>query len=702
MVVPIEKTSTLKIAILATLTLLTITSASALTWEAPSSNSQFDNTVALNFTAASSETDSAKLWYSPPDEDSFSIFKDSGQINQDNSFVFNAGDVASVYGEYTFKINSSASGESKEITSIMLDGGAPSVDIPISKDRLNASDVDFEVTAEDNLVDVSSLSITVENSDGDEVFSGSEDNCDSSECSLDVDLSGDLQNGEEYDVEVTAVDAVGNEASPSQTFTFDNEYQGDESPEVIPGSQVFATPGDKEEYEFEVVLDEQDSAEPSDVAVECKLGGREPVEAGTQSVDGTTSYTCSVGSMRNTQTQLEVIMTDAAGNSVSKEFDYTFDYTKPQIDDLSTAVSVFNSDFEVDYQASDAASDVNGLIYQVDDSSLDTDGEVLDANGSFMVDTSDLDSGSHTLYVWVRDEADRWSESDSLTFDYRPDATPQASVSGLGELRVTAGESKDFSFQVVNTGELMIPSLTLKLDTGFSNHTSIVSDLMPEENRSVSFTVDTDKSHLGTHEVSLSSQNPDISESFQMVVEANSDQQENISERYQARFDEFEDLESNVTELLNKVSGERQEKLRNDFSELNETMNQAQTAVDEGRYYEADKLLEGIDPRFSEARQGYEEVREDHQIAQRNKFIFGFLLFAVVIGGGAVGFFYRHDDYEFDISAIENLEFGKIGSVSLGDYQLSMEPVENFVDRVKEFLKEEEEKAEDAFQGFTN
>ena len=700
MVVLIEKKPTLKIAILATLTLLTITSASAQQWQEPSSDGElYDSTIQLNATAGNAAD--YQLYAQPPNSDTFNTknTKTAAASGDTIQFTYEAG--SGPYGEYVFTINNTADGSSESITrTVTLDGQGPGITLPVSDDRLNASDVDFEVTAEDQYADVSSLSITVDGPN-EEVFSDSAD-CGSSECSLDVDLSDDLENGNEYTIDVDTEDSLGNTKNADHTFTFDNEYQGDESPEVIPGPQVFATPEGKDEYDFDIVLEEQDPAEPSDITVECKLGGRTAVEADTQSVDGTTKYTCSVEPMRNTQTQLEVIMTDEAGNSVSKEFEYTFDYDRPVVENASTAVSVFNSDFEVDYDAYDSASDVNGMIYQVDDSTLDTDGEVLDSNGSFMVDTSDLGPGSHTLYVWVRDEADRWSESDSLTFDYRPDATPEASVSGLGELRVTAGESKEFSFNVVNTGELMVPSLTLKLDTGFSNHTSIVSDLMPEENRSVSFTVETSESDLGTHEVSLTSENPDISESFQMVVKANSDQQENISESYQARFNEFKDLRANVTELLNKVSGDRKEKLRNDFSELNETMNQAQKAVKEGRYYEADSLLEGIDSRFSEARQGYKEVREDHQIAQRNKFIFGFLLFAVVIGGGAVGYFYRHDDYEFDFSAIEDLEFGRIGDVSLGSYSLSMEPVENFIERIKEFLEEEEEKAEDAFQGFTN
>lgn len=698
MVVLIEKTSTLKIAILATLTLLTITSASALNWQSPSTDSQHPSSVDLQFsTADQNEADNTQIWYNPPNDDTYTQWTPGDISSGDNTFTFNAGDVESVYGSYDFKVNvSDSSDASAGVQNVVLDGEAPSIDILLSDDRLNEEDVSFEVIAEDEYVDVDSLDITVENGDNEEVFSTSDD-CGDSECSRDVDLADDLEHGVEYDISVDAEDSVGNTNSASHDFTYDNEYEGDESPEVIPGPQVFATSEDKDEYDFEVVLDESD--EPSDITVECKLGGREAVDAGTQNVDGTTSYECGVEPMRNTRTQLEVIMSDEAGNSVSEEFEYTFDYTKPQIDDLSTTVSVFNSDFEVDYRASDAASDINGMMYQVDDSDLDTDVEALESNGSFMVDTSDLDSGSHTLYLWVRDEAGRWSESDALTFDYRPDATPEASVSGLGELRVTAGESKDFSFNVVNTGELMVPSLTFELDTGFSNQTQDISDLMPDENRSVSFTIDTDESNLGTHEVSLNSENPDISESFRLVVEANTDQQENISDRYQSRFDEFEELDSNVTELLNKVSGDREQKLRDDFSELNETMNQARTAVDEGRYYEADSLLEGIDSRFSEAREGYEQVREDHQVSQRNKFIFGFLLFAVVIGGGAVGYFYRHDDYEFDFSAVEDLEFGEVG---LGDYQLSMEPVENMVDRVKEFLAEEEEKAEDAFQGFTN
>jgi len=689
MVVLIEKTSTLKIAILATLTLLTITSASALNWEAPDSPVTGD--VTLNVSITEGNSDSVTFWYE--DNGGWNEIGD-GTLDGDYVVYSNWDTGQPGEGTTTVRANSSDDEVDREFT---IDRSGPSIDVPIEDNsRVNEDAVDTDVSANDDLTDVTNLDVVVTDSEGDEIFSES-DNCGDSECSVSVDLTSDLEHGDEYTMEIDTEDQVGNDNSENIDFTYDNEYEGDESPEVIPGPKVFATPEGKDEYDFEVVLDEAD--EPSDITVECRLEDRDEVEAGTESVDDTESYECSLEPMRDNQAQMEVIMSDEAGNSVSEEFEYTFDYTKPQIYDLSTTVSVFNSNFEVEYEASDAASGVNGLIYQVDDSDLDTGGEVLESDGSFMVDTSELDSGSHTLYVWVRDEAGRWSESDALTFDYRPDATPEASVSGLGEVRVTAGESRDFSFNVVNTGELMVPSLTFELDTGFSNQSQDTDDLMPDENRSVSFTVDTDESNLGTHEVSLNSENPDISESFQLVVEANTDQQENISDRYQSRFEEFEELKSNVTELMDKLSRDRKKKLGADFSELNETMNQAQTAVDEGRYYEADSLLEGIGSRFSEARSGYEEVREDHQVAQRNRFIFGFLLFAVVIGGGAVGYFYRHDDYEFDFSAVEDLEFGEVG---LRDYRLSMEPVENLIDRVKDFLAEEEEKAEDAFQGFTN
>ncbi|MFB6193039.1 MAG: hypothetical protein ABEK00_02210, partial [Candidatus Nanohaloarchaea archaeon] len=400
----------------------------------------------------------------------------------------------------------------------------------------------------------------------------------------------------------------------------------------------------------------------------------------------------------NTQTTLEVIMTDAAGNSVSKEFEYTFDYTKPEVSNLSTVVSVFNSDFEVSYDYSDSASEVTDLIYQVDDSSLDTDNEKLSVNGSFTVDTSGLDSGSHTLYVWVRDEAGRWSESASLEFEFRPDAEPKASVSGLETVYVTAGSSKTFEFSVRNTGELLIPSLTFNLETGFSNHTSIVSGLMPGENSSVSFTVDTSESDLGRHSVSLNASNPDISKSFDLVVEANSDQRENISSMFERKYSRFKELRSNVSELMAKVSGERQEKLENKFSDLNKTMNKAEEAIDKGRYYRAESLLEGVDSEFSQASQGFEQVRTEYKTAQRNKLIFGFLLVLVLGGGGAVGYFYWNDEYVFDLSALEGLELDGVG---LGDYEFSTEPVEGYIERVKGFFKEEEEKAEEAFQGFT-
>lgn len=693
MVVLIEKKPTLKIAILATLTLLTLSGVSALTWESP--DSPVSGTVTLNVSVDDANAGSnVEFEYREDGGDWQSIDSSVDSTGGYASTEWNTGDPGS--GEYTVRAN--VTGGPEETKDITIDNGRPSISIPVdNNDRLNSDGVNFDVTASDGHTDLTDLDINLEDSDGDEIYTETED-CSSQDCTYSTDFESELDHNSEYTLEVSTSDQVGQTDTEDVDFTYDDEYEGDEEPRINPEPQVFATPENKDEYTFDIVLEEQNPAEPSDITVTCKLGGRDAVEADTQDVDGTTSYECDVEPMRDTQTTLEVVLKDEAGNDVTKSYEYTFDYSKPSVDGLSTAVSVFNSNFEVDYTASDSASDIEEIVYQIDQSTLDTDTGVVEADGSFEVDTSGIDSGDHTLYVWAKDEADRWSEDANLSFEFRPDATPTAQVSGLKELSVTAGSSKTFSLWVKNTGELLIPSLTFDLDTGFSNHTSIVSDLKPEDNRSTSFTIETSESNLGKHNVKLSSKNPDISRQFTLIVEANSDQQDNISATFDSEYSEFEGLRSNVSELMNKVSGDREKKLREKFSDINNSMTEAEKAIEEGDYYRAASLLENVDSQYSKASEGYEEVRKQHQTAQRNKLVFGFLLLLVIGGGGTVGYFYMSEDYVFDFSAIEDLEFE---AINLGDYEFSTEPVENLFDRFREFVEEEEEKAEEAFTGFT-
>ncbi|WEL23737.1 hypothetical protein [Candidatus Nanohalovita haloferacivicina] len=693
MVVLIEKKLTLKIAILATLTLLTLSGVSALTWESP--DSPVTGTVTLNVSVDSAnQGNTVSFDYREDGGDWQSIDDNVDSTSGYASVEWSTGDPGS--GDYTVRANVTDGPE--ETRSITVDNGKPSIDIPVDNNaRLNSDSVNFEITASDGHTDLNDLEVIVEDSEGDEIYSETED-CDGQECTFSPDFESDLDHNSEYTIEATTSDQVGLSDTEDIDFTYDDEYEGDEEPRINPEPQVFATPENKDEYTFDIVLEEQDPAEPSDITVTCKLGGRDAVEADTQDVDGTTSYECDVEPMRDTQTTLEVVLKDEAGNSVTKEYEYTFDYSKPSVNGLSTVVSVFNTDFEVDYEASDSASDITELVYRFDESTLDTDSNGVEADGSFDVDTSGLDAGDHTLYVWAKDEAGRWSSDANLTFEFRPDATPSAQVTGLEELSVTAGSSKTFNIWVKNTGDLLIPSLTFELDTGFSNHTSIVSNLKPGDNRSTSFTVETSDSNLGRHNVRLSSKSPDVSRQFDLIVEANSDQEENISERFDREFSEFEGLRSNVSELMSRVSGDRQKKLEEEFSDINETMAEAQRAIQEGDYYRAASLMENVDSQYSKASEGYEQVRQEHSKAQRNKFVFGFLLLLVIGGGGTVGYFYMNEDYVFDFSAIEDLQFG---GIDLSDYEFSMEPVENLFDRFRDFVEEEEEKAEEAFTGFT-
>lgn len=683
-----------KTAILAITLLLALTHVSALEWESPDSPITGDVTLNVSVDEANLE-DTVSFWYNEDgDWESIEEGVSSNSIYKAKE-NWDSGDAGS--GEYTFKANSS-SGEEAE-REIIIDNGEPSNEVPLSEGRINEEKVDVEISAKDELTDIVEFSVTVEEEEsGDEVFSESND-CDASECSMSIDLASDLDNGKDYELEVYSEDEVGNTDTDSVDFIYDNVYEGDESPEINPEPQVFDTSLDKEEYTFGISLDA--GTEDSDITVECELGS-DTYDAGTQEVDeDNTEYSCDVEPWYDATADLTVRMMDEAGNSVEEDFEYTFDTRDPKVENLSTVVSIFNDDFDVNYDAYDTASEVVNVTYVLDNDVLRTE-NVEESDGSVNVDTEGLEPGSHEVFVWVQDEAGRWSDAGGpVEFEYRPDASPEASMTVNDSIQVTAGNFASIDIEVENTGELYIPELAVEASGGLFNGSADTEGITPGGTEEAQFTIETTEDDLGVHTVDFSSTSPDLEASTEIVIRANENLEDNISTEYETVIDDVEDLQANVSGLMQKLSDEREAELRENFSGFNESMNRAKEAYNDGEYYKVDSELEDFDSRFSSAKAGYEEIQMEHSKAQRNKMVALFFLAFFSIGGAGIGYLFFSEEYELDVEALQQFE----SDFSLKGYELSLEPLMVVPERIgaytTQLLEEEEEEVEQAFTGFT-
>jgi len=613
------------------------------------------------------------------------------------------------YGEYTFEAGSPNSDISNDsVSGVMVDEANPKVDSTSPEGYINDDSPTVSIEASDSASGMDSVELSVDGDGVDESADGTD--------SAEIDLSG-LSDGS-YDVSATLTDEVGNERTEDWEFTVDTEYEGDTNPEVSPEPGVFRSEGDDMRIEF--LVDGSDD-ENSEVTATCEYQGGEITSSnlGRISDDESENFNCDLDteSYYNMAVDLSLKLEDEAGNEWTQNIgDYVFDFSKPTISDLSAVVGVFNDDFEISYEASDSGGDLNvdRIHYQIDNSDFDSEEgvNVSEVDGDFNVDTEGLEAGEHTVYAWAVDEAGRVSESSSFGFDFRPDAEPSAEIGVSDSLSVAAGDSETISVNVTNTGELFVGKMDLTLTSEMINQSRTLRDMKPEDRKNSLFSIDTSEEDLGVHTLELSTESPDASETVRFTVEANSEQEDRINSEYNEYIEKYEALKENVSKLNGEgLSDSREERLEGNTSEFFSDMEEARSAKESGDLYRVDAKLAGISTDFETASSSYEQVKTEHEEAERSRFIGMLLLLFVGIGGSGVAYATLFSDqYYLDMEALkEEFEFmeGPVETIqtTMDQYELDLSPVEGLVERVGELLAEEEKEIEEAeqqaFQGFT-
>lgn len=486
-------------------------------------------------------------------------------------------------------------------------------------------------------IDYSYLNVT--DSDGNDVDSTT---------GTSLDLSS-LDN-EEFTVNYYIKDNAGNWENSSWSFTVDTSYDGASSVDFeYDDDYIYLMEDDSDDLDFNVDLG--DSAdEDSDIRLTCYAGSvdedNEFDQTDYESVDDEGyEYSCSLPGDEYSDQSVDVVVEacDAAGNCEEVgETTYRMDLSEPYITDFGHPedLSTFNSGFEVEFDAGDAATSVSQVEYFFDDSSLTygdgTEIENFD-DTPVEIDPSGLDSGEHTLYIRAKDEAGRWNDAQSFEFEYYPDQTPEVSLSVPDRMEVTAGETEEFEVTADNTGEFLIESVNLNVSSPLSGEESI-SGFEPGDSLTLTFEASPSESEIGEYDVEVSTDSPSTSQSFTYRVKANQQQREQVQSRLDEQVQRLEELEANVTSLQQKVSDRQSEALSANLSEFKADVEQAQNAVENGEYYAAQEALDGIDGDYSTAQTAYEDIRQEYQSSQRFKMILAVVGLILLGGIGGIGY----------------------------------------------------------------
>jgi hypothetical protein len=685
----------LKTAFLLTTAILVIGSSAAIEWESPGAGEVIPGDQTLNFTDDSSGE--ASMWYRADDgwEDIFINASNSGTSTfywAETSPSF--GDAGSV-NDLELKANTTSDEETITVT---LDQGGPDVSLQDSDLEFVGDDPTITVTADDDYSNIDSLTASAAFT---EVLAEDERDCSSGKkCIKEFDLeTNSLSSGNIIDLTLEATDQVGNPDSSNPSLTFDNSFEADTPEFSVEENEdgVVALDG---EVNVDVTVDNIDEETSDQVKVKCLIDSDELNSEWYDSDDSDYSCELSEDEVEDETVEVSVEVCDQAGNcEKSDEEEITFDGSDPVMESFSTVqeYKVFGDDFNVEYDASDSATDIANVEYFFSTAALPGEGNEADVEDQeFKVETSLLseDSNQHTVYMRVQDEAGRWSDYSSVDFEYYPNANPSVSLSVPENFSMTAGQSRGFDAVAENTGKLMIGSVNVSFSSDLFEGDKTVEDLEGDESRNVEFVLEPKRSQIGEWSVEVSTSGPVDSASTTVLVEANSEQRNTVDEKIENYSALLEDLKSNVSSLKKDgLNEELEESMNSGVSSFRETVESAQEYVDQKNYYRAFTTLENVENQYSEASQTFEQVSEKHKINERNSMIMMVLagLALILVAGGA--FVYTRDDYDL----VEQLEAGEYELPEIGGVKEALS--EKFSD-LKSFLKSEEEQVEDAFEGF--
>ena len=557
------------------------------------------------------------------------------------------------------------------VSNVVFDGEEPQINSESPSDAITDQTPDIEATFEDEFSGLTETWINFD-ADGDEINSSTTSLSGADSDTREIDFSdndfNDLGDGS-YTVDYGAKDEAGNSISSSWSFVVDTV---DPDPDNVvfedeDGDEIEETDYDVEgenDFPVDVSFDATNDHE-STVTATCLVNGEDEGDETFDLEDNTDyDFTCDIDEdYFDGDVDFEFRLEDDAGNDwTSDSVTFGLDESDPTVSTVESVsgLGVFNSDFDVSYEAFDSVSEIDQAEYFFDESTDEGEGSEV-SDGEFTVDTSDLDEGEHELFVRAQDGVGKWSETDSFTFDFYPDEEPEASLNVAESLNVTSGSTEDLEVEIENTGVILVPSGTVSVSSFGSNES--FESVAPEESTTVDVELSPGEDDLGENTLSVELDGVNASAEVDVLVKASEDVQDDIESDLDDYASDYENLSSRVESLRSELSQERKDRLDSDFSEVESSVQEAQDAVDNGEYYMAEEIVSDLESQMQSVEETYSTVEEEQRIDNRNTLIgLGLGLFLLLIASG-VGFVAYSDEYELDISALQDLDVPAIGNI---------------------------------------
>ncbi len=623
-----------KTTLLLLLTTLTIGYGASVSWNSPSDGDELQDPISMNVTMDADGQVNFTVEGPNSEEYSNSGNTDGDYITQE----FSAG--SGNGGDYTLNAEDQSSLESIDVT---IDESGPSIELDEERDYIT-SDQDLTFDINDDVTGVEDVDITASDSD---VIDTTEDCDGDQDCKVDVSLDTDSPDeGDNVDITVDASDSVDNENSESFSFTLDTEWEGDSSADVEwDESDSNVLDGFTGEDQDVLISFEPDSV--SETSISCEVDGDEVSSDSVEASDDEETLDCSFDhdEYEGSSFDLTVEAEDKAGNpqTLVDEKEMVWDTQAPTVTDLSQSngISTFNSGFNLDLLASDDAFGIQNVEYYFDANtdvgngnqvSLDSPGSTaLDREVS--IDPSGLGQGTHTAYVRVEDGTGK-TDIETFDFEYFPDRDPEVNFNAPETVEVTSGETETFSLTIENGAPFYLNGVEVESDSAIWNGTVTATGL--EEDNSVEKTVNVDASNVdvGTYDLVLETVDIDDSVTVEVVVRATEEQKSQIESDLQEWSNLSTELEENISSI-----GTLEESNDNVSSFLKKISN-VQAAVEEGRYYEAKNILDGVDSDFANAQKTYSNALDEHRSNRRTQLLMLLVVGVLVLGGGGIAAFF--------------------------------------------------------------
>lgn len=569
-------------------------------------------------------------------------------------------------GDYELRARTQNSDGSQEDTasrSIIIDNSVPSPDSvepegPTSEDN---PEVSMSVTDDLSGVNYSYLNVT-----------DSDDNDVDSVKGTELDLS-DL-NDEQYTVDYSITDNAGNWRNSSWTFTVDTSYEGDTEPDL----DWDATVNDDyvlmdDDVELTLTYDDQDE---NPATARCFDGDTDDSdnEIDEDEVNDLEAV-CDFDEHDFADGQdidLTIQSCDEAGNCETYDAgSYTFDKNDPELESVSPESDAVNSDFEVDFEATDSSGlqeaeyFFEATVESGEGNAADIDSISDDVSSSLTVDTSDMESGEdRTVYFRVQDSAGRWSNIEQIEVDYFPEASADLALTAPDSVEASATNESTIEYTVDNNGRVPAEDIEVSF-SGLTSDSATISEILPESSITSTWSFTPEKSDIGEKQINISLEGYGVSKTVDVRVKASSSQQESISSKLSTYQEKLDGLKSNTSSLNSKLGKKLSERLQSNVSGFESSIEEADQAISSGEYYRAQEILSDIDTEYSGARNSYQEVRDQYQSNQRRNMMLAGVgaVLLILLGGGA--FAYREgmlDEYDLDsdlgavAGKIENLD----------------------------------------------